>query len=131
MKLVFKTLAFGACGYLWLGVLFQSFVGPDIVTLPDSILAYRAFASLITLCCLVSFVSCFWAASVGWLGTLVYLVISWQTNSVWVFRSQLVFLWWVPLLLTLAVYLERREEKESLASLPSGQDRDPKVDLNH
>jgi hypothetical protein len=131
MKLVFKILAFCACGYLWLGVLFQSFVGPDIVTLPDSVVAYRAFAGLITLCCLVSLLSCFWAASVSWLGTLVYLVISWRANSAWVFRSQLIFLWWAPLLLTLAAYLERREEKEWLSPLPSGQDQDPKANRNH
>jgi hypothetical protein len=65
------------------------------------------------ICCLISLVSLFWAAIVSWLGAVAYLTISWNVNVGWVFRDDLIrFSLWVPLLLTVAAYLERKEDAD-------------------
>ena len=113
MKLVLKLLAFCAAGYIWLAVLFGYYMGTaQSETLPARTIAIGAYASLLTLCCFLSLPFPFWAAVVSWLGALTYITISWRVNVGWVFRAQLTYCLWVPLLLSLNAYFERRREIE-------------------
>jgi len=107
MKLL-KILAFCDCGYLWLGVLF----GYEMGTVPSepfplTLVAFAAYDLLLTLCCILSIRSAFWAATISWVGALVYLLISWRIDANWVFRANLSSCLWAPALLALAASVER------------------------
>ncbi len=110
---LFKTLAFCSCAYVWLGVVGQYLGMAQSESLPSAVIAFRVFACLLTVCCVFALASGFWAAIISWAGALGYLSISWKVNVDWVFRDDVIrFTLWVPLFLTVAAYLERKEEAE-------------------
>ena len=112
MKVVLRFLAFAA-GYVWVVVLLGYYMGTaQSETLPARVIAIGAYACLLTLCCFLSLFSTFWAAVASWLGALTYITISWRVNAPWVVQAQLTYCLWVPLLLALGAYLERREKIE-------------------
>jgi hypothetical protein len=107
MKSVLMALAFWSCVYTWLGCLTQWFTGTGTDgPLSIGVLAFRFFAVLVTVCCLMAVWELGSAVIAIWLAALSYCLISWKVDADWVFHQQaLRFTFWAPLFLTFAVLL--------------------------
>lgn len=110
MRILMFVLAFCSCAYTWLGCLAQWFAGPEISgSLPFDYIAFRTFAALITVFCMLALWKLTPAVIAIWLVALSYCLICWKIDADWVFRqTALYYIFWAPAFLTIAGVLERR-----------------------
>jgi hypothetical protein len=115
MKAILIALAFWGCVYTWVGCLLQWFAGTGTASpLPIGVLAFRFFAVLLTVCCLMAIWDLAPAVIAIWLAAFSYCLISWRVNSDWIFHQQaLRFIFWAPLFLTFAGLANRRPARSA------------------